>query len=764
LLGIFSIGVAQAQNSVSQDHANNLSSPAQTLLLAQQEGAPAVQVPPETPASSTKEEPTLPTVTVTGESERDPTSEGSGSYAARAATIGKGGARSLREIPQTVSVVTRQQIEDQGLQSVSEALNQTPGLYAIGGNSLTGGELSSGSGYRSRGFEMGYSIDGMTAGSSTAHSTLQLDDLSLVDRVEVLRGPAALLRGASDSNSFGGSVNVVRKKPLPEFGLSTSVSAGSWANYRGMVDVTGPLNESTSVRGRLVLTAGDRDFFYGTKSHNRNWTGYGVLEIDLTPRTIWSFSATRSESRTDQPYTGITHYYGGKPAMTDRSFNINKEQSYSNLENTVMATELVHRFENEWKIEGKLSYQEYHRQGESFYSLGPIDPVTKIDDFFHQMRNDFDGETWSYDLNVSGPFKLFGQTHRLTLGMDGSRYHYWLGTSANPRINDPSVDVFDPSQRFPALEKDPNLRDRIYPQQAYYGVGHFKLADPLTLIVGVRVSSFEYRERRIGMTDWATSLKETGEVTPYGGLIWDWNKQISLYASYAEIFVPQSATNYEEKVLPPRVGWQGEIGVKGEFLDGRLNTLLALYRLRDTNRPITDPDHFGCDAGDPTSGCIMAAGLVQSQGIDVEISGSPLRGLQLMAGYTYSENEYLRDSDAANVGKNADNLMPRHIFKLWGNYRFAANDFGGLLKGWRVGLGLVAQSSTYVDSYRLGNISNPGRAIANAQIGWQIAPKTALDLSINNLFDKRYLEEHSYMTYSAYGEPRSFLLTLRHQF
>jgi outer membrane receptor for ferric coprogen and ferric-rhodotorulic acid len=158
----------------------------------------------------------------------------------------------------------------------------------------------------------------------------------------------------------------------------------------------------------------------------------------------------------------------------------------------------------------------------------------------------------------------------------------------------------------------------------------------------------------------------------------------------------------------------------------------------------------------------MAAGLVQSQGIDMEISGSPfkaLKGLQLTAGYTYNENEFLRDSNLANVGKPADTLTPRHIFKLWGNYRFDAKDFGGALNGWRVGLGVVTQSSTYVRENTF-----PGRAITYAQVGWRINPKTSLDLNINNLFDKKYLQEQGFTLTGGYGEPRSFLLTLRHQF
>jgi len=703
---------------------------------------------------------TLPAMTVTAQGYQDGVTEGSHSYAASAATIGKGGARSLREIPQTVSVITRQQIEDQGLNTLEQVLVQAPGLYVEGNNGVNGGEYSSI--YKARGFDVGYSIDGTASTNTTIQNAGQVSDVGILDRVEVLRGPAALLRG-SETGNFGGMVNAVRKRPLPEFGVSTEISAGSWNNYRGTLDVTGPMNASNNIRGRAVLSANDRDYFFGPKSHGKNWTGYGVIEVDLTPNTTWTTFLSKTESRIDQPYTGVPRYSVDRILTTDRSFNQNREQGYSNVTDTMVSTEITHRFDNQWKITGKLNYQKYERESDGFYAIGQqfINPITNIAPRLYRLRHDIDSKTLSHDINVSGPLTLFGANHKITFGMDGSKLHYQQGSTIATYPN--TSNIFDTAEQYPKLSPSANPSDRIYSQMGYYGAGQFKLADPLTLVVGARTSNFKYKLRTIGVNDWTTNLKETGEVTPYGGLIWDLNNQISLYASYADIFVPQSQVTFNGGTLPPRIGWQGEIGAKGEFFNGRLNGAIAFYRIRDTNRPMVDPDptHIGCGTS-PTSSCYTAAGLVQSQGVDLEISGSPLRGLQLIAGYTYNETEYIKDNTAANIGQKFDTLSPRHSLKLWGMYHFAASDFGGMLSGWQAGGGFTAQSETY-SIWTNNRYSIPGRVVANAHIGWQVTPKTSLNLNINNLFDKEYLTGAN-GNYNVYGEPRNFTLTMRHQF
>ncbi|MFT3815822.1 MAG: TonB-dependent siderophore receptor [Acidovorax sp.] len=717
------------------------------LLVAATAG-PTTRVTEPGAVKSSSEITTLPEVKVTAAAERSDVTEGTGSYAAKAISIGKGGVRSLREVPQTVSVVTRQQIEDQNLVTVSEALDQTTGVYNAGASS-TNTESPT---YYSRGFEMAYTYDGLSNGASGAIMMNGIDDTATLDHIEVLRGPAALLRSSPASARFGGIVNAVRKKPQSEFSASGQVSAGSWNNYRSWIDIGGPLNDSKSVRARAVLSAGDRGYWYGTTANKKDQTLYGVIEANLTPDTQWSASVTHTRADATQPYTlNVLRYSDGTLVNRNRSAVGTDPRSFLDSSNTLLSSELTHRFDNGWKAQGSLMYQHF-RESSDITSWDPEVDSSQMVSYYRGVYDPWKVKSKAYDLSISGPIDFLGKEHKLTFGLDGSESRYGYKNNGDDYYSDQSITnpTFDISSPLSLS----NLSDRKMVTSGYYGVGQFKLAPPLTLVLGARVTN--YKSEGISESGITTvSSQVSGKITPHAGLIWNINKQTSLYASYADLFVPQSNRDSSGKYLDPEVGWQGEVGIKRELFDGRLNASLALYRIRDTNRAITDYNHFGCD-GSAASYCYKAAGLIQSQGVDAEISGSPLPGLQIVAGYTYNQNKYLEDSKESNIGKQISGATPRHLAKLFATYQFGARDFDGALVGWRIGGGVTAQSKTYAnDTVRQG-----GYALVNLLIGYQFSSKTSVTFNVNNLFDRYYTTEIGYY----WGAPRSFNLALRHQF
>ncbi|MFT3815814.1 MAG: TonB-dependent siderophore receptor [Acidovorax sp.] len=692
---------------------------------------------------------TLPEVKVTATAERSDMTEGTRSYAAKAISIGKGGVRSLREVPQTVSVVTRQQIEDQNLLTVADALDHVTGVYSA--NTFSNNVESSQ--YFSRGYDLAYSYDDLPSMASAAFQTSGVDDTATLDHIEVLRGPAALLRDVGGGAMFGGTINAVRKKPQTEFTASGQVSAGSWNNYRGWVDVGGPLNESGSVRARGVLSAGDRDYWYGTTAHKKDWTAYGVIEADLTPDTKWSGSITHTEANATQPLTrNVLRYPDGTLLNRDRTANGNDPRSFLDTENTVVSTKLTHSFDSGWKAQGSLMYQDWKESADLMRWDTTVDPATQKIEYERFKYDPYSARNWAYDLNVSGPLSFFGQEHKLTFGIDNNRVRYKYKNTAYQIYRDENV--FNPAIDYSSPIATSDLTDILYSTRGYYAVGQFKIASPLTLVLGARWTSFKYGEE---LEDGSVSIysKVSNKITPHAGLIWNLDKQTTLYASYADIFVPQTSKDANGKYLDPRVGEQFEIGLKKELLDGRLNATVALYRIRDKNRPITDEDHTGCVSFGFAGSCYKAAGLTQSQGLDAEISGSPIPGLQVIAGYTYNQSKYLADSNESNIGKQVEGATPRHLAKLFATYQFGARDFGGALVGWRIGGGVTAQSKTYAsDTVRQG-----GYALVDAQIGYAFGPKTSVTFSVSNLFDRTYTASGLYI----WGRPRSFNLTLRHQ-
>ncbi|MDR1646468.1 MAG: TonB-dependent receptor plug domain-containing protein, partial [Zoogloeaceae bacterium] len=230
-----------------------------------------------------------------------------------------------REIPQSVSVITRERIEDQGLVTVEDALKQVTGVTVLSSDTLT-------SQFRSRGYGLNASFDGLPSSNSlTAFSQL---DLALYERVEVLRGPAGLFQG---TGNLGGTVNLVRKRGQKEFTASGSISAGSWNNYGVEADVGGPLNASGSLRGRLVVSGNDRGYFYDHTKTDK-YLGYAALDWDITPATTLSVSFASQDTKTRAPSFGLTSWASPRFGLLDVSRSTNLTTKWSRIQWTTQDT------------------------------------------------------------------------------------------------------------------------------------------------------------------------------------------------------------------------------------------------------------------------------------------------------------------------------------------------------------------------------------------------------------------------------------------
>ncbi|MFT9638632.1 TonB-dependent siderophore receptor [Alcaligenes phenolicus] len=669
----------------------------------------------------------------------DVTSEGSGSYAAAGATIGKS-PLSLREIPQSVSVMTRTQMDEQGFTRVADAINYTTGISSSGYPDTEN--------FNSRGFAASLQYDGVPAqGNGAPHL-----DLAVYDRIEVLRGPAGLLSGTAEP---GGVVNLVRKRPTRELRFEGQVSAGSWNNYRAEADLSGPLNKDGTLRGRVVTAYQDKDQYYD-QGGSKPATLYGVLEYDLTPSTTLGLTAFYSELDF-RNFNGLAQFEDG--SLPDRRSFLGPART-SNHEVYELGADLQHRFDNEWVFKASYSHKESTYKGFSSFALQPISLQTGLTNMqAGRIHNEF---TWDQgDVSVTGPFNLFGREHSLTLGFNAARSN----TKTSSRFSQfPNWDVLNDFDYGSLLDQPIlNQNQDIVTQSGIYASTRLKLHDRVTAVLGGRWSNYESKSRSVrpetGPWD-VSDAKASGEFTPFAGLILDVNDTISLYSSYAESFVPQSQQDYTGKTLDPRKGWQIEAGAKGEFLDGRLNGSVAVYRMRDTNRAVTDTDHVGC-GGSPTGTCSRAAGLVQSQGWEMELVGNLAPGWDLGAGYTYTDVRYRRDSVLENEGQRFNaNLVPKHLFRFWTHYRFQPQDWGGRLNGWSVGAGVQAQSNLFTSDVYQG-----GYATVSAKIGYKPNERWEASLAVNNLFDRRYLSSVGYSTFlNIYGAPRNAMLNLKYRY
>lgn len=658
--------------------------------------------------------------------------EGLHSYAANAATVAGKTAQRLREIPQSVSVITRQQLDDENAITIEDALRQATGITV-----QTSGNPYLGSAYYARGYALSSEYDGVPSSSSLNVGTPQFD-LAMYDRIEVLRGAAGLTQGAGEP---GGVVNFARKRPLDTFQTSGSVSVGSWNAFHADGDVTGPLNESGSVRGRLVLAGTDQDFYYDN-SHARSGMVYGIVEADLTPTTLFSLSGTVQADAKHGVFQGLPTYTTGGFLDVPQSYNPDPSWTRIGQTSEEVFAELSQRLGDDWQIKGSLRYHNTTTSARYAATETGVNPIDNTADYFSTIdHTDF---SWlAADVNATGSFDLLGRTHQLLIGVnyDESRHRDQYGGSYFPGVNVLAPNIADPN--------DVPTGDFRSPSEQYgaYGQLRLSLMDPLTLVLGGRLTHYDSQTGSGSYGGDVPRISNPGgtnaKFTPYAGLLYAVDSDISVYANYASIFVPQTELTQAGNALPSRVGNEYEVGAKGSFFDNGLNASVALFDLQDKNRAYNFP--IG-------SFFYLATGKVETKGFEFELSGSPLPGWDIFAGYTYVDAQY--DADATNQGQAyAANVTPRHNFKLWSVYRFS----DGVLNGFSAGGGVLASSSLVGDQVR-----QSGYAVFSGQLGYKIDDHWQATVTVNNIADTRYYQTVNWTGSGNYfGDPRNVMFTLR---
>lgn len=680
----------------------------------------------------TASEESLPTVTVRGFA--DATTEGSGSYTSPVLTIGGKAAVPVMEIPNSVSVITRQRIEDQNLVRVEDALAQVTGVTVTPWDGSTFQ-------IRSRGYFLEPSYDGVPAFGGL--NATQQFDIAMFDRVEVLRGPAGLFQG---SGQPGGTVNFVRKRAPSETQGSMSLTHGSWSNNRAEFDAGAPLNEDGSLRGRFVATIQDREFYYDDANSRKNFL-YGTLDFDLTSSTTFSLHFASQDDKTT-PFMGLPAYTDGRLIDTSRSTTSMPSWAQSDSHDKTIGIEAAHRLNNGWLIKAVASHSTRDWYLNDAFPTGGVDPDTNLIENYRRRGWDDESSRHALDLYATGPFSLFGREHEATIGSNYERYSGETLYGANTDISDIP---FGRADLVPENTVKPYVSGSGYEtrQNGIYSQLRLSITEPLTLVLGGRLSNFTTRSRSVSpaiATPWNVRTRERDTFTPYAGLVYRINQQLAIYTSYSDIFMPQSQMDVSGNTLDPREGKQIEVGIKGEVNDGKLQFGASIFRTRDVNRAFNDLANPGFS---------INAGEVEVKGAELEVSGSPTENLQLMAGYAYLTSSY--EVDRLNEGSQFSLFEPKHSLKLYGTYRFAGTP-------WRASAGMIANSAingTGEKGVREGN----GYAVFNAQLGYDVSHNTSLTLALDNLTDRHYYERIGGLnSYNIYGEPRTVSLNLRTSF
>ncbi|WP_341535112.1 TonB-dependent siderophore receptor [Acetobacter sacchari] len=689
---------------------------------------------------------------------------------------------SLRETPQTVTVITRQLMDDMQINTLDDVMNTTAGVTSYQDDNA--GRTT----YRARGFDItNYRIDGMqvngTTGFSGAGSAMNMD---LYDNVQIIRGANGLMGGTGDPSA---TIYLERKQPTKTEQVNAMLRLGNWNDHRVMLDVNKPLNKSGTIRSRYIFTWEDSDTFRQRESlYNIGALANFAADLSRRDTVNWGFQYEKTRDNGASWGTNVPIWYAnGARTNLPRSTNPVANWSFSE-ENTLSAFgNYDHKFSDNWRL--RASYM--HTWAGNYQNLGNL----KVNNgskstggyagfwnedgtgaYLNALHAEYNDQRDTADIRLTGQFKVFGRPQTLVFGFNGysDELTTWTFSNALGNCNIANVAPYSACQyRSTGLSvanwktwdgSYANFRTHrtnarevdVTRNYGAYVSGHFVLAKGLSLILGGRMSSYQYYSGTYNAANAYTassgSMNQNAVLTPYAGLVYDFAKNFSIYGSYTTIFTPQSADrDADNKPLPPVLGKSYETGVKGEFFDNRLNMSLAFYLNKQDNVAKTT----GLTNTITGNTIYTTANGVTTEGVDFDVSGQITPGWNVLFGYSYLQEK--------GLGYQED---PHNLIKLNTTYTFK-----GKLHNLTIGGGFTTQTSTSWPvnpgrplgngKYDASNLYLNGYTLINLMARYRLTNWLSLTGNISNLTDKTYYRQAGFYDGAIYGSPRTFYFTLR---
>ncbi|ELY2641046.1 ferric-rhodotorulic acid/ferric-coprogen receptor FhuE [Cronobacter sakazakii] len=658
-----------------------------------------------------------------------------------------------RDIPQSVSVISQQRMQDQQLTTIEDVLENTTGVTASRID-------TSRTNFFARGFyisnfayeDMPTFLDNRWNFGDTA------GDTAIYDKIEIVRGAAGLMSGTGNPSAY---VNMVRKHADSQtFKGNVSATYGSWDKQRYVMDVQSPLVESGKVRGRVV--AGYQDnYSFVERNHYRKKFIYGVVDADITESTLLSLGYDYQKSEEDSPTWGgfPSLYSDGSRTHFRRGFNTAADWAYSDLDSTKIFANLTQRFNNGWEAKVNAMHAETNFDNRMMY----------IDGFPDKTTGRYNAALWqgawggwnvgerkqdSVDAFVRGGYELAGRQHEMMFGGSYSRQRNNYDNSYPVNDNSGLMDVgnihdYDGNtvanptwSSFALYQRD------VIRQKSIYAATRLSLADPLHLILGARYTEWNAKYNLERKPDEIRRSK-ADDVTPYAGLIYDIDDTWSAYASYTSIFQPSGQRDVNSEFLDPTTGKAYEAGLKADWFNTRLTASLAVFRIEQDNVAVNTgviiPGSGGQTAYKSVDGTV-------SKGVELELNGALTDNWQL----TFGASRYVAEA-GDGVAVNPD--QPRTTMKLFTRYQLPT------LPALTVGGGARWQTKTWQDIVGPNGdtrISQNGYTVVDLFTRYQATKNLAVQANLNNVFDKAY---YDYLgTYGVYGAPRNFSVTASYSF
>lgn len=655
---------------------------------------------------------------------------------------------SLKDTPQSVSVVTEKQMKDQGLDDVKAVIRQTPGVIQRTWGSGTSGYNT----FIARGYTIdNFRVDGMERSGMARRQTLNNIDSAIYELVSVVRGATGLMSGVGDP---GAAVAFTRKRPTRDTRFSAEIGTGTWGRYRAVVDGSGPLNADGSLRGRAVIVH-DQGGEWQDRADQRRSTLYGVLEYDFGSRTTLRGGLQHGTGKTtgssmhsfDTSYgSDATGYWATPFGPRD---NASAKWAYRKADQTEVFAGLTHQFVNGWTFQGNYSYafgniEQLYGVGGT-YAIRPNGAARLTGGYWENAPKEH-----ALDLNLSGSYPLFGRKHGFTVGFAYNRYDDY-DNPTHGRIVSPAIanifeyaktgDIAIPAFTFAGIGGEKSEMTSLY------GSTRLNVSDRWAVVAGGRLLNWESRARTLYTKFQPAVQKEHSVLTPFLGASYALTGALSAYASYSTIFNPQSHTDVNHRTLDPEEGKTYEAGIKGEWLNGRLNAGAALFESHKNNVAVAD----GVDVYGDT--------YYRSE------DGAKTRGWELSTGGEIQPDWYLSASYARAKSKDKDGTVintdvPVYMVRLFTTYDINAR--------WTVGGSLNWQGKIYDYRYAPSTRDDVKKfyeqkdyAMVDLMARYRVNKQFSIALHANNIFDK-----HAWTAIGShsYHAPRNFMVNVRYVF
>ncbi len=716
-----------------------------------------------------EEAPELPSavneVKITGA--RDATTEGSGSYTTTG-PLATGARLNLtpRETPQSLSIMTRERMEEQGLQTLAETMQQVTGVYV----NYNDTERVT---YNARGYAINnFQVDGML---NLFGSSLKANGDNVVyDRIEVVRGATGLTTGAGDPSA---TINQVRKRPTKTFQGNAAVRIGTHELRRAELDVSGPIAYEGKLRGRFVTAKQEAKSFRPLYEQDLGAL-YGILEADLGASTTVSLGYERQKSDPRGSTWGTVPYWNADGSLANMPHDLNLSTPWAswNMDEKKTFATLEHRINGDWRLRAGWTTADRVQDGSLYFGYGGYPRADGSGSGITVAYGRFPAdETMDVlELNIDGKFDLFGRRHDLVFGWGKADRE-----TISPRITLGAVpDGYGLIPNWQTWSGDvPEFPSTVgaHPtsinnvdQKAAFIATRLNLSDALKAVVGARHGKYTTRTRNFseaGANTSTTGFTNDDIVTPYVGLLFDLNQQWTAYTAYTSIFQPQNFRDANNEFLDPVEGNNIEAGVKAELFDRRMNFSAAVFRSKKDNVAEID------DSVPPNSlpGAVQAYRSTGKgnviDGVEVEASGQIVRQWNLSAGYSHT-----RSRNA--LGAPINTVIPRNLLRVFTSYRFGDNErytVGGGVN-WQSNLWNTAQKPTGSFNASGAPITSASRIgqgsiwLANLMASYRINEHLTASVNVSNVFDKIYYNRVGFYNGLHYAEPRTASATLRATF